>query len=97
VLKEGIMSGQAIDSFETEGVHGADATRCIAASLATATLMVLSWLNALHSPAFDCIKASAMTLRARRALCAATLRADHAPSCSPLLRSLYGSLDKDRT
>lgn len=38
----------------------------LAASSATAVLVVLSWFNAVHSPAFDCVRASAYMLRSRR-------------------------------
>jgi hypothetical protein len=44
----------------------ASAAHCVAASTAAAVLIVLSWFNAVHSPAFDCVRAGAYLLRSRR-------------------------------
>jgi hypothetical protein len=51
---------------------------CAAASAAAATLIVLSWFNAVHSPMFDCIRAGAQLWRSRRNLASAEVCIDGA-------------------
>ena len=40
--------------------------QCLAASSATVALIVLSCLNAVHSPVFDCLRAGAQAWRLRK-------------------------------
>lgn len=43
-----------------------DFAQWLTASFATAVLVTLSWFNAMQSPVFDCVRAGAQLLRARR-------------------------------
>jgi hypothetical protein len=74
--------------------------QCLAASSAAAILIVLSWFNAVHSPAFDCVRAGAYLLRSRRTAAVPLVRAEipavrvHAPPIAVLL-SKEGSHVRD--
>ncbi|HTE41228.1 MAG TPA: hypothetical protein VK629_10370 [Steroidobacteraceae bacterium] len=91
------MAELGAGSFETEGLQGTGTTRCVAVSLVTATLMMLSWLNAVHSPAFDCIKASAMAMRSRRSLCANTLLAEYPAVSSQFAFAPKSKINQERS
>ena len=84
-MSAALQISHPVFDFDQPMHAGARIARCGAASLATGLLVALSWLNAFHSPAFDCIRAGANAARNRRALCAATLRAE-APPASQLAR-----------
>lgn len=55
----------------------ASAAQCLAASTAAAVLILLSWFNAVHSPAFDCVRAGAYLLRSRRGAAVPLVRVEN--------------------
>lgn len=55
------------------------AVSCLAAATVTALLVALSWLNAIHSPVFDSLRAGAYLLRSRRGSMVSIVRVEHSP------------------
>jgi len=55
--------------------HLAGAAQRLAATSAAAVLIALSWFNAVHSPAFDCVRAGAYLFRSRRSAAAPVVQA----------------------
>jgi hypothetical protein len=70
-----------------EHMDPASAAQCLAASTAAAVLIVLSWFNAVHSPAFDCVRAGAYLLRSRRGAAVPLVRVENSsvPLHTPLV------------
>jgi hypothetical protein len=52
--------------FQSHVTYVANLGRWLSVSSATATLIGLSFFNALHGPAYDCVRAGAYLLRTRR-------------------------------
>jgi hypothetical protein len=52
--------------FQTHVTHIANMGRWLSVTSTAATLIGLSALNALHGPAYDCVRAGAYLLRSRR-------------------------------
>jgi hypothetical protein len=91
------MVGHAADTVgHIDGVHPdiASAAQRLAASTATATLIVLSWFNAVHSPAFDCVRAGAYFFRSRRCPAASLVRIEN-PIADVRMSSVAISVSKE--